>query len=65
MKVKGAFSHMIATLFDERLIQQRLEVERSWRERLFSRPWKPWKKFKWVVIPKEYPPYLKDKEFLQ
>lgn len=24
---------------------------RSWRERLFSRPWRPWRKFETVYVP--------------
>jgi hypothetical protein len=25
-------------------------VERSWRERLFSRPWRPWRKWKTIEV---------------
>lgn len=28
-----------------------VEVGRSWRERLFTRPWRPWIKSKWIPNP--------------
>lgn len=28
-----------------------IEVGRSWRERLFTRPWRPWIKNKWIPNP--------------
>lgn len=34
-----------------------IEVERSWKERLFSLPWRPWKKVK-IIIPQVPDPHI-------
>ena len=37
---------------DERMVDTRA-MRRTWRERLFSRPWRPWRKHRTEQVPKE------------
>lgn len=37
--------HQNSNMLDDGPPEERV---RSWKERLFTRPWKPWKKTKWV-----------------
>lgn len=41
-------------IIQDKMVSDYESVKRTWRERLFSWPWKPWKKFNSVYNPKVY-----------
>lgn len=44
---------MLIDIYESPYLIEPKQVKRSWKERLFERPWRPFKKFKTIMIPSE------------